>query len=130
VRFPILLPIGLFSLVGILLAQQPAEDAERKKAFLNAREQMRIVPPTTPTPEPSPKPKPRPTPAPETPKPSSPQPPQPTPKPIPKTTPDVTPRPKPKPHATPFLIITPKPGTIAAADAGIGSAGDGEEVRL
>jgi len=96
VRFPILLPIGLFSLVGILLAQQPAEDAERKKAFLNAREQMRIVPPTTPTPEPSPKPKPRATPAPETPKPSSPQPPQPTPKATPKAAPDVTPRPKPK----------------------------------
>jgi len=110
VRFPILLPIGVLSLAGILLAQQAPEDAERKKAFLNAREQMKVVPPTTPAPEATPKPKPRATPAaaPETPKPQPES--QATPKPVPKPAPDVTPRPKPKPHATPFLVITPKPG--------------------
>ena len=115
-RFPILLSsLGLFSVVGILFAQQPPEDAEKKKAFLNAREQMRIVPPTTPAPETPPKPKPRITP--ETPKPipeaepTPKQPPPTTPQP-PRTTPSVTPRPKPRPHATPFLVITPKPGPV------------------
>jgi N-acetylmuramoyl-L-alanine amidase len=110
VRFPILLSLGLFSVVGILIAQQPDDEAERKKSFLNAREQMRIVPPTTPAPEPPPKPKPRITP--ETPKPV-PEP-EPTPKPpAPRATPGVTPRPKPRAQPTPFLVITPKPGPNA-----------------
>jgi outer membrane biosynthesis protein TonB len=121
VRFSILLLTGLLSVGGVLLAQQSADDAERKKAFLKAREQMKIVPPTAPAPEPTPKPKPRATPVAEKPKPPTETPapkpppePPPTPKPPVKTTPDVTPRPKPKARPTPFLVITPKPGPASA----------------
>jgi hypothetical protein len=92
VRFPSLLLIGIVFAGVLVHGQQDSSDAEKKKAFLRAREQMRTVPPSTPPPS-------TPTPAP---------PPEATPKPRPAP-PEETPRPKPKPRATPILVITPKP---------------------
>ena len=77
-----------------LRAQQsrPDDDAEKRRQFLKAREEMRTVP-ATPSPEATPKPKPKPRPIPE---------PEPTPRPKPKPEPEPTPRPKPKPEPEPW----------------------------
>jgi hypothetical protein len=92
VRFPSLLLIGIV-LAGVFVhAQQDSGDAEKKRSFLRAREQMRTVPPATPPPA-SPAPVP---------------PPSGTPKPKLAAT-EETPRPRPRPRGTPLLVITPKP---------------------
>ena len=95
-----------------LFAQQGREsdDAEKRRLFLKAREEMRTVP-ATPAPEATPKPKPKPRAA-MTPEPK----PEPTPRPKPVPEPEPTPRPKPKPEpATPPRTtpppVTPKPVT-------------------
>lgn len=95
-----------------LFAQQGREsdDAEKRRLFLKAREEMRTIP-ATPAPEATPKPKPKPRPA-MTPEPK----PEPTPRPKPVPEPEPTPRPKPKPEpATPPRTtpppVTPKPVT-------------------
>jgi hypothetical protein len=124
VRFPTLLLIS-FSLLVTLARGEESEsksDVDKKKAFLKAREQMHVVPPTTPAPT-TPKPKPRPAAQPTTPKPA----PESEPTPKPKTTPAPTPRPKPepekpekaepkpKPHITPKPAPTPPPATPVPA---------------
>ncbi len=83
-------------------------DAERKRQFLKAREEMRTVP-MTPPPAPAPKPKPKPirraTPEPEaTPKPKPRPETEATPRPKPMPEPEATPRPRPKPDPE-----TPRP---------------------
>ena len=85
-----------------LRAQQsrPDDDAEKRRQFLKAREEMRTVP-ATPSPEATPKPKPKPRPMPE---------PEATPRPKPKPEPEPTPRPKPKPEPEP-KPVTPRPKT-------------------
>jgi outer membrane biosynthesis protein TonB len=126
VRLPSPLLIGLVCIAAIARGQETGEDVEKKKAFLKAREQMRIVPRATPPPQPeatprprlqpapslvTPKPPPQPetTPAPAaTPKPST----APEPTPRPRVAPQPTPRPKPKARATPLLVITPKPAPV------------------
>ena len=101
VRAPTLLLLGSVLVLGAVLhAQQADVDADKRKQFLKAREEMRTVP-ATPSPEATPKPKPKPKPV-ATPAPDA------TPKPIPEP----TPRPKPdvpRGKPTPLLIITPKP---------------------
>ena len=86
-----------------LRAQQSGsgDDAEKRRLFLKAREEMRTVP-ATPAPETTPKPKPKPRPMPE---------PEATPKPKPKPEPEPTPRPKPKPGPEPVPRATPAPVT-------------------
>jgi hypothetical protein len=127
VRAKTLLLIGLGMLVNTSLrAQQPEDltDAERKRQFLKAREEMRTLPPspsTDQTPKPKPKPFRSPTPQPEatpmpppeaTPK-SKPEPkPEPTPRPKPKPEPEPTPRPKPRPDSEAFPQITPRPRPV------------------
>jgi hypothetical protein len=104
-----------------LHAQQSGElsDAEKKRQFLKAREEMRTVPlatPTEQTPKPKPKPirplitpAPEPTPAPPTPKPPKPPEPSATPKPKPPPEPEPTPRPKPEQTPRPKPEVTPVP---------------------
>lgn len=136
-RFQQLLFLAGFA-AAALHAQQPSnpDDAEKRRQFLKAREEMRTLP-LTPSPEtpPKPKPKPRsnPTPAPEStprPKPATPEP-ESTPRPKPATPkpatakpatpepatpappkPESTPRPKP---ATPTPQTTPRPSTVRPA---------------
>ena len=91
-------------------------DAEKKRQFLRAREEMRTIP-MTPSPD-APRPKPRPalppaTPAPETIPESTPAPPAPaTPTPTPEPTPATpTPRPRPTAEATPTPKPRPEPST-------------------
>ena len=96
-------------------AQQsrPDDDAEKRRQFLKAREEMRTVP-ATPSPEATPKPKPKPRPMPEpeaTPRPKPKPEPEPTPRPKPKPEPEPTPRPKPKPEPEPTPRTTPAPVT-------------------
>ncbi|MDB6149573.1 MAG: N-acetylmuramoyl-L-alanine amidase, partial [Chthoniobacter sp.] len=76
--------------------QQPQApvDADKKRQFLRAREEMRTIP-MTPSPESTPKPKPRPLPPPTTPVP------EPVPEPKPEATPMPRPQPRPEPEATP-----------------------------
>lgn len=132
VRAHVLLSIGLGMLfLQALHAQQPGapNEAEKKRQFLKAREEMRTIPLATPA-EPAPKPRPKPirpfiTPQPEpTPAPPTPRPkPEPEPTPKPKPPPErETPRPKPeptplpKPEPTPRVApprITPPPVTPA-----------------
>ena len=121
-----------------LRAQQtaPLDDAEKRRQFLKAREEMRTVP-ATPAPDatPRPKPKPRPVPLPEpeaTPRPkpkpepeATPRPkpkplpePEPTPRPKPKPEPEATPRPKPKPEPPP-VTPRPKPATEDSPPAAV-----------
>ena len=91
-----------------LRAQQsrPDDDAEKRRQFLKAREEMRTVP-ATPSPEATPKPKPKPRAIPE-PEPT----PRPKPEPTPRATPPpvtprpVTPRPKSAPTDTPPASVT------------------------
>jgi hypothetical protein len=121
VRPKTLLLIGLGMLINTgLRGQQPGEitDAERKRQFLKAREEMRTLPPATPS-EQMPKPKPRPfrtttpemaTPAPPpeaTPKPK----PEPEPRPRPQPTPAPRPRITPNPEAFPQITPSPRPVT-------------------
>jgi hypothetical protein len=136
VRAKTLLLIGFGMLVNTGLRAQQAEDltdAERKRQFLKAREEMRTLPPTTPTdtttkpkpkpfrpttpqPEATPLPKPESTPMPKpeaTPKPK-PEP-EPTPKPKPRPEPEPTPRPKPRPNTEAFPQITPRPRPVTPA---------------
>jgi len=115
VRFSILLLLASMSVAPIARAQQAGEsaaDAEKKKAFLRAREEMRVVPAATPAPPPAPVPKPTPS------SPSAPPKRSET-----KPAPSLTPRPKPKPitqmtpraRGTPLLVITPKPAPVTPA---------------
>jgi hypothetical protein len=93
VRFPIRLFLAIIFFAPVVRAQQASDSpdaAEKKKAFLNAREQMRTVPLATPPPTVAPKPKPKPE-------------------------PEATPRLKPRPHGTPLLVITPKPAPVTPA---------------
>ncbi len=115
-RAKTLLLIGLGMLINTGLRAQQAEDvtdAEKKRQFLKAREEMRTIPPT-PSTDQTPKPKPKPfrttTPGPEptaTPMPK----PEATPKPRPEPTP--RPKPKPDPEAFPQITPRPRPGTPA-----------------
>ncbi len=103
----------LLSLLALWILQTPGlraqlSDAEKKRQFLKAREEMRTVP-MTPPPAPAPKPKPKPirraTPEPEaTPRPKPRPEPEATPRPKPMPEPEATPRPKPKPDPE-----TPRP---------------------
>jgi hypothetical protein len=101
VRAKILLLTGFGMLVNTGLRGQQAEDgadAEKKRQFLKAREEMRTLPPV-PSTDPAPKPKPKPIrPAPPAPEPT------PHPKPNPEAFPQITPRPR---------LITPPPVTPA-----------------
>jgi hypothetical protein len=92
VRAHLKLLVFLIGLVGVALrAQQTApDDAEKRRQFLKAREEMRTVP-ATPSPEATPKPKPKPRPAP-----------------TPAPEPEATPKPKPEPTPRP---VTPRPAT-------------------
>jgi outer membrane biosynthesis protein TonB len=127
VRATLKLLIGLGMLMNTgLRAQQPGEvtDAEKKRQFLKAREEMHTLPPATPA-EATPKPKPKPihppstpeaTPLPQAtpiPKPeATPKPkPEATPKPEPETTPRPRPEPTPKPPPTPRATPRPSPNT-------------------
>ena len=121
--------IGLGMLMSLGLRAQQSEDptdAERKRQFLKAREEMRTIPPS-PSTEQTPKPKPKPfrtaTPGPlatpistpmlkpeTTPK-IKPEP-EPTPRPKPKSEPEPTPRPKPKLNPEAFPQITPRPRPV------------------
>ena len=107
VRAPTLLLFGSIVVLGaVLRAQQVDVDADKRKQFLKAREEMHTVP-ATPAPEATPKPKPKPKPV-ATPAAT----PKPTPDATPKPVPEPTPRPKPevpRGKPTPMLIITPKP---------------------
>jgi outer membrane biosynthesis protein TonB len=132
VRFLLLLSLSFLFLLGAAGGQtaggETAEELERRRAFLRAREQMRTIPAATPpaaaaTPRPRPKPVPQPaTPAPPppppetTPPPTLPPPPAVTPPPpaTPRAArvtprPAVTPPPIPRARPTPLLVITPKP---------------------
>ena len=115
-RAKLLLLIGLGMLIHTSLRAQQSEeltDAEKKRQFLKAREEMRTLPPTPPT-EQTPKPKPKPfrttTPGP-----------QPTPMPKPEATPKPRPEPEPTPHPKPklnpeaFPQITPRPRPVTPA---------------
>ncbi|MEQ1860300.1 MAG: peptidoglycan recognition family protein [Chthoniobacteraceae bacterium] len=113
-RFSTSLLLAIFFAAPIVRAQQAGgstDDAEKKKAFLKAREQMRTVPLATPPPSAPPKPKPQPAPQPTT------TPTTPKPAPVPEPTARPTTKPKPKPvakgtpraRATPLFVITPKP---------------------
>lgn len=110
-RFLKLFVVAILVAGAGLRAQQSGtgDDAEKRRQFLRAREEMRTVP-ATPSPEatPKPKPKPRPNIEPEpeaTPRPKPKPDPEPTPRPKPKPEPEPTPRPKPKPDPDP----TPRP---------------------
>jgi hypothetical protein len=107
VRAPNLLLLGFALLLSPLVRAQQADsdsDAEKRKQFLKAREEMHTVPATpapAPAPETTPKPKPKP-------------------RPVATPSPEATPRPKPepeKPHGkpTPLLVITPKPAPVTPA---------------
>jgi hypothetical protein len=98
-------------LVRAQQAGDAADPADRKKAFLRAREEMRTVPLATPAPQAMPKPKPVPSSPSGTNKPSSETEPAPKPKPKPKPSAQVTPRPR----GTPLLVITPKPAPVTPA---------------
>ena len=99
-----LLAVVVCLATALVCAQQsrPDDDAEKRRQFLKAREEMHTVP-ATPSPEatPKPKPKPRPSPAPE-PKP------EPTPRatPIPITPRPVTPHPHPPAETPPPAVVT------------------------
>lgn len=86
-----------------------AEDLERKKAFLKAREQMRAVPLATPPPA-TPKPKPKPAPQQVTPKPKPPEPePEATPRPQPPPPPEKSEKPEKPPKSKPEPEESEKP---------------------
>ena len=111
-RAKTLLLIGLGMLINTGLRAQQAEDqndAEKKRQFLKAREEMRTIPPT-PSTEQTPRPKPKPirpaTPAPEAT-------PMPKPEATPKPKPEPTPKPKPNPEA--FPNFTPRPHPVTPA---------------
>lgn len=124
----LLIGFGMLLITGSK-AQQPEDqtDAERKRQFLKAREEMRTLPPS-PAPDTAPKPKPKPFRSP-TPAPELPPMPEATPKPKPEATP--TPRPRPEPEPTPrpkpaptprrkldpeaFPQITPRPRPVTPA---------------
>jgi outer membrane biosynthesis protein TonB len=134
VRAKTLLLIGFGMLVSPALPAQQAEDqsdAERKRQFLKAREEMHTLPPS-PSPDATSKPKPRPfrmtTPQPETAPPPMPEAtptprpeptptprPEPTPRPRPKPEPEPTARPKPRPSTEAFPQITPQPRPVTPA---------------
>jgi len=110
--FWVLLLAGIFFLVPALRAQMSEE--EKKRLFLQAREDIRPVPKPSPAATPRPKPQPASTPRPtpkSTPRPQKAEEPEeePTPKPTPKATPrsqqegepDEEPAPKPTPKSTP-----------------------------
>ena len=98
----LLVVVGLIA-GAALRAQQsrPDDDAEKRRQFLKAREEMHTIP-ATPSPEATPRPKPKPRPMPE---------PEPTPHPKPKPEPEPTPRPKPRPEPEPTPRPTPAPVT-------------------
>ena len=108
----LLIALGMLMDTG-LWAQDPdaSMDAEKKRQFLKAREEMRTLPPT-PSTDPTPKPKPKPfrtsTPGPQ-------PPPSATPTPKPKPEPEPTPRPKPRPNPEAFPQITPQPRPVTPA---------------
>jgi N-acetylmuramoyl-L-alanine amidase len=92
VRVPSLLLLGSILALGAvsLRGQQGDADADKRKQFLRAREEMRTIPATpTPASETAPAPKPKPKPV-ATPKPASGRP-------------------------TPLLIVTPRPGPVPPA---------------
>lgn len=117
----------LFLLPFLLCATPPLKaltEEEKRALFLNAREEMRTVPRSTPKPtpklkpkpaakrSPTPKPKPKPTPDRDDEKPSKPTPndeDRPTPK--PKPTPDDEDQPVRRPTPSPVLRATPPPAT-------------------
>ena len=122
-RFPNLLFSILFFVALAARAQQGGPggqggegpvDADKKKAFLKAREQMKTVPLATPPPREVPKPPPA-TPAEAPAKPAPERKTEPAPE--RKAEPEAPPKPKPrsavtpriKPRGTPLLVITPKP---------------------
>ncbi|MGB8170300.1 MAG: peptidoglycan recognition family protein [Chthoniobacteraceae bacterium] len=113
-RAKTLLLIGLGLLLNTGVRAQQADDqtdAEKKRQFLKAKEEMRTIPPT-PSTDQMPKPKPKPyraaTPPPEpTPKPKS------EPEPTPKPKPEPTPKPKLNPEAFPQITPRPRPVTPA-----------------
>ena len=90
-RAPTFLLLGSILVLGVVLRAQQTEsaaDADKRKLFLKAREEMHTIP-ATPAPEP---------------------PPEATPKPKPKPKPVAAPKPEaPRGKPTPILIITPKP---------------------
>ena len=101
-----LLAVVILVAVAGVRAQQPGsgDDAEKRRQFLKAREEMHTVP-ATPAPDATPKPKPKPRTVPEpeaTPKPK--------PEPTPRPKPEPTPRPKPEPTPRP-APVTPRPVT-------------------
>ncbi len=117
-RAQTLLIISLGMLINTGLRAQQADggiDADKKRQFLKAREEMRTLPPS-PAPEQAPKPKPKPI-RPPAPEPES-QPPKPEATPRPKPEPETTPRPrpeptpKPKPNSEAFPNFTPKPRSV------------------
>lgn len=83
-------------------AAQALTDEEKKRLFLNAREEMRTIPDATPVPTPRPKPQPAPRPT-RTPSP------RPTPTPTPQPTPEETPTPRKTPRPAPEETPTPRP---------------------
>lgn len=109
-RFPA--SLFFFALLAVPLAHAQS-DAEKKKAFLKAREEMRIVPLATPAPPAPPMSTPPPSkPAAPSSKPqTAPSKPDPTPKPKPRPVTKATPRPK----KGPLLVITPKPAPVTPA---------------
>jgi hypothetical protein len=94
-----------------LRAQQAGDDAdaEKKRQFLRAREEMRTLPPSPP-PDATPRPKPKPI-RPTIPDAESETTPRPKPDATPKPRPDATPRPRPNPEAFPNFTPRPRPVT-------------------
>lgn len=103
-----LLPLLLVGMAGQARLQAQMSEEEKKRLFLEAREDIRPVPRATATPRPKPKPASTPTPRPaprETPDEAPPPRATPTPRPVP---PSPTPRPTTTPRATP-PVSTPRP---------------------
>jgi hypothetical protein len=113
----------LLAFIGIPVLRGQTSDEEKRRLFLEAREDIRPVPKASASPRPkpqsSPRPKPKPTAEPDEtprpkPKPSAEPEETPRPKPKPSAEPDETPRPKPKPSAEPDE--TPRPKTTGEQD--------------
>ncbi len=107
VRFQIPLLLSVILAVPHMHAQQSQDAggaAEKKKAFLKAREEMRTVPLATPAPPASSKPDSSPSASTPKSRPAA----DPTPKPKPRPVTQATPRRR----STPLLVITPKPAPV------------------
>lgn len=119
VRFPISLILTFIFAASFARAQQAGSTesaAEKKKAFLKAREEMRTVPLATPAPEATPQSKPKASFPATTSKPAAER--QPAPKPKPRPITQLTPRPR----GTPLLVITPKPAPVTPAPSNLREA--------